>query len=97
MLREDRGRLVLSAALCVPINQMFFLNGARLVPTSHVALIYAACPLVVLLLAAALGQERLDPAGWSGSWRASLGVVVIALDNLRQGGAAGRDASGATS
>ena len=35
MLREDGGRLVLAAALCVPINQTFFLYGTRLVPTSH--------------------------------------------------------------
>ena len=39
-------------------------------PTSHVALIYAACPLVVLLLAAALGQERLLAGRLAGSWRA---------------------------
>ena len=72
MVREDAGRLFLSATLCVPINQMLFLSGARLVPTSHVALIYAACPLVVLLLASALGQERPVPGRLVGScWRAS--------------------------
>src|SRR5262249_52824120 len=30
MLREDGGRLLLTSALCVPVNQSFFLNGARL-------------------------------------------------------------------
>src|SRR5438270_2720710 len=29
MLREDRWRLVAAAALCVPINQSFFLNATR--------------------------------------------------------------------
>jgi drug/metabolite transporter (DMT)-like permease len=90
MLRADAGRLALSAALCVPINQMFFLHGARLVPTSHVALIYAACPLVVLLLATVLGQERLVPGRLIGIVASILGVVVIALDNVRHGGPAGR-------
>ena len=90
MLREDGGRLVLSAALCVPINQTFFLYGLRLVPTSHVALIYAACPLVVLILAAIAGQERPDPSRLIGVLASVLGVVVIALDNLRLGGTAGR-------
>jgi drug/metabolite transporter (DMT)-like permease len=61
LLRQDFWRLAASAAFCVPINQMFFLNGARLAPTSHVALIYAACPLVVLLLATLSRQERLVP------------------------------------
>ncbi|MCA1685103.1 MAG: hypothetical protein LC745_03795, partial [Planctomycetia bacterium] len=41
LAREGGGRLVLAAGLCVPVNQTFFLNGARLAPTSHVALIYA--------------------------------------------------------
>src|SRR4051812_48269106 len=89
MLREDGGRLVLSAALCVPINQMLFLNGARLVPTSHVALIYAACPLVVLILASIIGQERLVPSRLIGVVASVLGVAVMGLDNVRQGGAAG--------
>src|SRR4051794_32303973 len=31
LIREDGGRLLLAAALCVPINQTFFLYGARLV------------------------------------------------------------------
>ena len=30
MLREDCARLFLAAALCVPVNQCFFLSGARL-------------------------------------------------------------------
>jgi drug/metabolite transporter (DMT)-like permease len=89
MLREDRGRLLLAAALCVPINQTFFLNGARLAPTSHVALIYAACPLVVLILASIVGQERPDPGRLIGVLASILGIAVIALDNVRRGGAAG--------
>jgi drug/metabolite transporter (DMT)-like permease len=89
MFREDGGRLVLSAALCVPINQTFFLSGLRLVPTSHVALIYAACPLVVVILAAIAGQEKPDPSRLIGVLASVLGVVVIALDNLRLGGTAG--------
>jgi drug/metabolite transporter (DMT)-like permease len=90
LFREDVGRLVLAAALCVPINQTFFLYGARLVPTAHVALIYAACPMVVLILASILGQERPEPSRMVGVLASVLGVVVIALDNLRQGGNAGR-------
>src|SRR5215471_8906708 len=46
LLREDGWRLMLAAALCVPVNQTFFLNATRLTATSHVALIYASLPLV---------------------------------------------------
>ena len=72
------------------MNQAFFLNGTKLAPTSHVALIYAACPLVVLLLAEALGQERLVPGRLVGVLVSMLGVVVIGLDSLWHGGAAGQ-------
>src|SRR5205823_6372574 len=89
MVRFDGWRLAATAALCVPINQTFFLNAARLTTTAHVALIYAAVPLVVLMLAAALGQERLVPARLVGVFMSMLGVVVIGLDGLWRGGGAG--------
>jgi drug/metabolite transporter (DMT)-like permease len=90
LVRQDGWRLAVAAALCVPVNQTFFLNGTRLAPTSHVALIYAACPLVVLLLATALGQERLVMNRLMGVLASVAGVAVIALDGLWRGGAGGR-------
>ncbi|GAC1475170.1 MAG: DMT family transporter [Isosphaeraceae bacterium] len=89
MVRQDGWRLLVTAALCVPINQWFFLNAARLTTTSHVALIYASCPLVVLLLAWVLGQERLVPARLVGVLVSVFGVAVIGADSLWRGGGAG--------
>jgi drug/metabolite transporter (DMT)-like permease len=86
MLRESGPRLVLAAALCVPINQTFFLSGTRLAPTTHVGLIYAICPLVVLLLAAALSQERLTRGRLVGVLMTVAGAGVIAAGNLLGGG-----------
>lgn len=91
LVREDGWRLLVAAALSVPVNQSFFLNATRLTSTAHVALIYAAVPLVVVLLAAALGQERLAPSRLAGVLASVLGVLVIGLDNLGRGGAAGRE------
>lgn len=91
MLREDGGRLLAAATLCVPVNQTFFLNGTRLSSTSHVGLIYATCPLVVLALTVALGQERLIPGRLMGVFLSVLGVIVIGLGNLLQGGKEGAD------
>jgi drug/metabolite transporter (DMT)-like permease len=88
MAREDGWRLVASAALCVPVNQTFFLNATRLTATSHVALIYAAVPMVVLFLAAAVGQERLRADRLAGVAASVLGVAVIGLENLGRSGAA---------
>jgi drug/metabolite transporter (DMT)-like permease len=91
MARQDGWRLLAAAALCVPINQGFFLSGARLAPAAHIGLIYAACPLVVLALAAALGQERLAPERVVGVAASVVGVTLIALENVLRADAAGRD------
>jgi drug/metabolite transporter (DMT)-like permease len=90
MVREDGWRLAVAALLCIPLNQTFFLNAARLTPTSHVALIYAACPLVVLVLAVLLGQEQLVPGRVVGVVTSVLGIVVIGFDSLWRGGATGQ-------
>ncbi len=42
MVRADGGRLALAAALCVPVNQTFFLNSTRLTTTARLALILIA-------------------------------------------------------
>src|SRR5262249_18044598 len=44
VLRRDGLLVAMAAALCVPVNQGFFLNAARLGPTAHVGLFYATCP-----------------------------------------------------
>lgn len=92
MIREDGWRLLATAALCVPINQAFFLSGARLAPASHIGLIYAACPLVVLALAALLGQEKMAPERVVGVAASVAGVALIALENVGRAGASDREA-----
>jgi drug/metabolite transporter (DMT)-like permease len=91
MVRDDGRRLALAGLLCVPINQTFFLNGTRLAPTTHVALIYATCPLIVLLLAVALGQERMTRPRLVGVLTTVAGAGVLAWGQLahRAGGASG--------
>jgi len=85
LLREDGRRLALVAAFCVPINQSFFLNAARLGPNSHVGLFYSVCPLVVWILAWTLGHEKLDLRRLWGVLASIAGVAVIGLGNLRGG------------
>ena len=91
IIRQDGWRLLGAAALCVPINQALFLGGAKLAPTSHIGMIYASCPLVVLALTALLGQERLAPGRVLGVIASVLGVALIALENLLRVDVAGRD------
>lgn len=82
LMREDGWLLVIAAALFVPINQSFFLNASRFAPTTHVAVFYAAVPLVVLMLACVLGHERFHRARLWGMLASIAGVAVIALGNL---------------
>ncbi len=86
MLRDDFPRLLATAAFCVPINQAFFLAGTRMAPTSHTGVIYATCPLVVLLLASALGQERMVMRRLTGVLLSVAGVVVIGASNFLKAG-----------
>jgi drug/metabolite transporter (DMT)-like permease len=87
LVKFDGLRLCLVAALCVPINQSFFLNATRFGPNSHVGLFYAVCPLVVWTLAWALGHEKLDLRRLSGVLASIAGVSLIGLGNLWGGGA----------
>jgi drug/metabolite transporter (DMT)-like permease len=84
LVREDAPALLAAALLCVPINQAFFLNGTRLAPTTHVGLIYATCPLIVLALAVLAGQERLASSRLAGIALSVAGALVIALGAFAQ-------------
>ncbi len=86
IVRRDGLLLLAAAALCVPVNQGFFLNAARLGPTSHVGLFYATCPLVVLLLAWAMRLEKPDLNRLWGVLASVLGVVIIGVGSAWQGG-----------
>jgi drug/metabolite transporter (DMT)-like permease len=86
MIREDGPLVLATAALCVPINQGFFLSAARLRPTSHVGFFYATCPLVVLLLAWTMRIERPDRGRLWGVLASVAGIVVIGIGNYWNSG-----------
>ncbi len=91
LLRDDWPGLVLAAAMCVPVNQGFFLMAARLGPTSHVGIFYATAPLVVLLGAWAIKTEPPDLGRLWGVLASVAGIVVIGVGNL-WGGSGGSPA-----
>ncbi len=86
IVRRDWPLLLAAAAMCVPINQGFFLNAARLGPTSHVGLFYATCPLVVLLLAWVMRLEKPDLGRLWGVLASVAGVCIIGIGSVWQGG-----------
>lgn len=82
LIRGDWKRLAVVAACCVPINQYFFLTAAKLGTNAHVGLFYATVPLVVWVLAWAIGQEALDLKRLGGILISIAGVLVIGLGNV---------------
>ena len=79
IVRRDGLLLLVAATLAVPVNQGFFLNAARLGPTSHVGLFYATCPLVVLFLAWMMRLEQPDLGRLWGVLASVVGVVIIGV------------------
>jgi drug/metabolite transporter (DMT)-like permease len=69
--RGDAGRLAAWAVLGVVINQIFFVEGLYRTSTIHSALLNSAIPVMTLLVAVALGRERMD-----GLKAASVGLAV---------------------
>jgi drug/metabolite transporter (DMT)-like permease len=86
LIREDGLGLLLAAAMCVPVNQGFFLSATRLGPTTHVGIFYATAPLVVLLGAWAMRLERPDAGRLWGVLASVAGIALIGMGNLWEGG-----------
>lgn len=89
MLTQDWRRFLLAAALCVPINQFCFLGGTHYSTVSHVGVFYAACPLVVFLLAWLIGLEKMRFNRAIGVGLSVAGVSLIgwtSLINAQAGG-----------
>ncbi len=82
LIREEPIRLFGAALFAVGLNQLFFLTGARLAPTTHVGIIYATNPMIVLLIAVAIGQERMRIGRLPGVIASVFGVVTIGIGNL---------------
>ena len=89
LFQRDFGRVFLASACCVPINQTFFLHGTKLAPTTHVGVIYAACPLVVLALACLLRQEKLRWNRAAGIVLSVAGLAIVGIGNLWRSRSAG--------
>src|SRR5689334_22720541 len=81
-LRVPRGSLAALALLGfvgTTLNQGLFLAGLRRSIAAHGALLYAATPTVVLLIALARGQERASPRRTAGIALAFGGVAYLLL------------------
>lgn len=74
---RDLGRLAILAIFGVVLNQVLFIEGLSRTSTSHSSLINASIPMMTLLLAVALGRERVTSGKLAALSIATLGVILV--------------------
>ncbi len=84
---RELGTLLLLGIYGVIANQLFFVLGLAWTSVAHAAVIMTLMPILVLLLAAFLGQERITTRKVVGMAIAALGVGVLQLEKKAGTGA----------
>lgn len=75
--RRDLPLLAVLGVVGIAMNQVLFLLGLKRTTVAHAALIFGLTPLLVLLVAAAAGQERITARKVAGMLVALAGVLVL--------------------
>ncbi len=76
---RDQPVVALCAVLGISANQLLFLHGLARTSASHAALLTTTIPVLTMLVAAALGRERLHARRVAGIVVALAGVLVLVL------------------
>jgi drug/metabolite transporter (DMT)-like permease len=84
--REDWPLLLCLGTVGVALNQLFFVVGLSRTSVAHSALIVALGPLLVLLMAAAMKQERITVRKAAGMSIALAGVFILKTSETRHEG-----------
>jgi drug/metabolite transporter (DMT)-like permease len=85
MPREGLWRLALLGVLGNAIYQLLFIEGIARTTAANASLIMASSPMIVALLATALGRDRLQGYAWLGVMLAVTGLALV-LSVQRPGG-----------
>ena len=86
--RREWFTLALMAFCGITLNQIFYIGGIARTSVTHTGLIQAVQPVMVLLLAAALGMEALSSRKWVAMLLAFAGVGTLLIGRSPQGSAA---------
>jgi drug/metabolite transporter (DMT)-like permease len=77
----DVPKLILASLCGITFNQFFFIAGLYRTSVAHMAVFISITPILVLILAAIIGQERITAPKLSGMLMASAGVLAIEMSN----------------
>ena len=69
------------------LYQYFFIGGLALTTVANSSLLLAATPVVIALLSAAFGMERVGPRHWAGAVLSMLGIYLVVGRNVHLSGA----------
>jgi drug/metabolite transporter (DMT)-like permease len=89
LAREEIRFLIWLGVFGVALNQVFFVFGLSRTSVAHSAIIIGLTPLIVLLMAAARGQERLTARKVAGMAIALSGVALLKTFEVRPPGGGG--------
>jgi drug/metabolite transporter (DMT)-like permease len=81
--RKDLVKLVLLGILGNTIYQIIFIEGIAHTTASNASLIMSSCPMLVALMGAALGRDRLPISAWIGVTLAGGGLVLLLSSGSR--------------
>jgi drug/metabolite transporter (DMT)-like permease len=86
LTRRDRWDLVWLGLVGHTCYQTCFVGGVNLTSVSNAALIIGATPVVVAILSALLGRERIGPFHWLGAAVSGLGIYFVVGHGAAIGG-----------
>ncbi len=75
--RHDLARLALLGILGNTVYQVVFIEGIARTTAANAALVMSSCPMLVALLATALGRDRLPAVAWAGVALAVGGLALV--------------------
>lgn len=81
--RRDLAKLALLGVLGNTLYQMIFIQGIARTTAANASLIMSSCPMLVALLGAALGRDRLPKVAWAGVTLAVGGLVLVLVSGSR--------------
>jgi drug/metabolite transporter (DMT)-like permease len=64
------------------LYQYFFIGGLALTTVANSSLLLAATPIVIALMGAPLGQERVGPRHWAGAGLSIFGIYLVVGHNV---------------
>lgn len=90
MPRRDLVLLALLGILGNTVYQVIFIEGIARTTAANASMIMSSCPMIVALLGAALGRDRLPPSAWAGVALAVGGLALLLSTGSRVGYSTGK-------